>query len=86
MARDGWRATDGGSYQPNPLPWLANGVFQGARHDRRRSPLCRPNADGIANGPVAGAVCEAVSPGGAPYALVRYPCQNPSLHPATLSP
>ena len=25
MACDGWRATDGGSYQPNPLPWLANG-------------------------------------------------------------
>ena len=25
MARDGCRATDGGSYLPNPLPWLANG-------------------------------------------------------------
>jgi hypothetical protein len=73
MACDGWRATDGGSYQPNLLPWLANGYSKAAWHGRRRSPLRCPYADSTAYGPVASAVCEAVSRGGAPDALVRYP-------------
>ena len=67
---DGWHATDGGSYLPNPLSWPANGYCEPRGMvgvDRR------PYADSTAYCPVAGAVCEAVRLGGAPYVLVRYP-------------